>query len=305
MNIISKLREKIRYRGAQLSMIERQLNNFRYNSRCAILEDKILHSLEPGISTCEYCTHEIIVSLTTYGKRLQEVCYTVESLMQQTMLANRIVLNVDPSSQTQPLPLSLQKQIDRGLEVAVVEDIKSYKKLIPTMKANPDAIIITADDDLLYNFDIIERLFNSYLLNPHKIHALRTHTLKFDTNGKLLPYDQWGFEKADTDNPHRLFATGCGGVLYPPHSLAPEVFDQTTFTSICPTADDVWFHAMAVLNGTDVIKVPTKSKNGCEYILNEDVQDMGLCQINTGTSGRNDEQIKAVYSKYGIYDLLK
>ena len=61
---------------------------------------------------------------------------------------------------------------------------------------------------------------------------------------------------------------------------------------------------MAIYNGTNVVKAPSRSGNGCDYIMNEDVQDIGLCQINTGEGGRNDIQIKAVFEKYGIYDIL-
>lgn len=305
MSLLSKIRDKVRFRGAQLSYVTGQLKNYQYCTRRNYFEDKILHCKEMGVTDTKYCEHEIIVSLTTFGKRLQEVCYTIESLMQQTMPANRIILNLDPETLKQPIPLSLIKQTQRGLEIVrLEEDIRSYKKLIPTLEANPNAIIITVDDDVLYNFDVIERLFNSYKQNPGSISALRLHTITLDDNGLPLPYEKWGFEKSDTQNSNLLFFTGCGGVLYPPKCLSPEVLDKEAFTTICPTADDVWFNAMALCNGTNVVKAPSRSGNGCDYIINEDVQDIGLCQINTGEGGRNDVQIKAVFEKYGIYDIL-
>lgn len=114
---------------------------------------------------------------------------------------------------------------------------------------------------------------------------------------------EWDWCKASTSE--RNFITGVGGVIYPPNSLAPEVLDEEIFSSICPTADDVWFTAMAKKNGTPIKKVDTRSPSGEDYVINSDVQDMGLHRINTGGTGRNDEQIKAVYEKYGIYKLLK
>ncbi len=304
--MLAKLIDKIRHKGTQLSYVTYQLNNFKYILRRNYLEDKVLHSQEKGISTQMHCDHEVIVSLTTYGKRLQDVCFTVESLMQQTLKPNRIILNLDSSARKQLLPIALKNQLKRGLEIKIVDDnIRSYKKLIPTLKDNPEAIIITVDDDLLYEFDVIERLFNSYLTYPNKVSALRTHTILFDDNKTPLSYNKWKMECADTQNPYHLFATGVGGVLYPPHCLSDEVFNQDVFTSICPTADDVWFHAMALKNGTGIVKVPSRNSDGCDYILNESVQDMGLCTINTGDGGLNDPQIKAVYEKYGIYEILK
>lgn len=303
---IKSLINRFKKKGTQLSYVATQLNNFRFNIRRSYLEDKILHSSESGITDKKYCAHEVIVSLTTYGKRMQDVCFTIESIMQQTMLPNKIVLNVDPASRENALPIALQKQIKRGLTIVVAEeDIRSYKKLIPTLKANPEAIIITIDDDVLYEFDIIERLFNSYIKNPKKVSALRTHSILLDENGLPLKYMDWNWESGEAYSSYHLFATGVGGVLYPPHCLSEEVFNQNVFTKICPTADDVWFHAMALLNGTGIVKAQSRDPQGQDYINNEDVQELGLCSINTGASGKNDMQIKAVYEKYGIYDILK
>lgn len=285
--------------------ISREISKEKFYLRKTQLEDKILNCVNPGVSKRKYCPHEIIVSLTTYGRRLQDVCYTIESIMQQTMLPNRIVLNLDLPLEGCVIPIALQRQKERGLEIVEVEDIRSYKKLIPTLRSNPESVIITIDDDAIYEFDLIERLFNSYMSNPDKISALRTHTIIFDDNMMPVSYNAWDMCKDTADKPFRLFATGVGGVLYPPHSLADEVFNQDVFTSICPTADDVWFHAMAVLKGTETVRVPARNPDGCDYILNEEVQDMGLCTINTGEGGLNDPQIKAVYEKYGICDLLR
>ena len=279
------------------------MRELRFYMRRIQLEEKIFNCKDPGISNNKYCDHEVIVSLTTYGRRLHDVCFTIESLMQQTMLPNRIILNLDPSSQNQPLPIALKRQMERGLSVVVVDDdIKSYKKLIPTLKTNPNAIVITADDDVTYDFDIIERLFNAYISDPKSIHACRTHCMKFDINGALLPYAFWEMSAAGI--PAHNFATGVGGVLYPPYSLSAEVFNKDVFTSICPTADDVWFNAMAKLNGTNICKIVTRNPEGVDYESNPEIVD-GLCKINTGKYGRNDEQIRAVFTKYGIYDLIR
>lgn len=299
-NIISRLKDLVH----KQDFIADQLINLKYNQKRLYLEDKVLHSKEAGISKDLYCDKELIVSLTTYGRRLQDVCFTIESIMQQTLLPNKIVLNLNEKDKDNPLPIALKKQVERGLTISWVKDIRSYTKLLPTLKKYPEAIIITIDDDLLYDFDVVERLFDSYLKNPKKISALRTHSLTFDKSGKLRGYQNWLWESGGAAKCSHIFATGVGGVLYPPGSFSEEVFNEEVFTTICPTADDVWFHAMAVLNGTDVVRVESRSSKGQNYIINEEVQDMGLCQVNTGPDGENDRQIKAVYSKYGIYDLL-
>lgn len=52
---------------------------------------------ELGVSDRRYASHDIIVSLTTYGKRIWDVYLAIESIMQQTFKPNRIVLNLDNS----------------------------------------------------------------------------------------------------------------------------------------------------------------------------------------------------------------
>lgn len=150
---------------------------------------------------------------------------------------------------------------------------------------------------------MIERLIMAHQTTPDAIYACRIHSMEFDNKGNLLPYHKWDYTKASI--PKRHFVTGTGGVLYPPGSLGTEVFNEKVFLDICPTADDVWFTAMAKLNGTPIMKVETRNRNGEDYILNQAVQDMGLRHINKGKNGKNDEQIKAVFTKYGIYDLIR
>lgn len=297
---LRNLREKLWNTKA----IRKELSDLKFEMAKYYLLDKIMHCESPGISDKKYCDKDIIVSLTTHGKRIFDVAYTIESIMQQTMLPNRIILNLDKSFKDAKLPLSVSRQINRGLEIKIVDDIRSYKKLIPTLISNPDALIITIDDDLLYDHDIIERLFNSYLKHPGSIHALRTHTIRFDSHGYPMAYNKWKLETADTSNPFHLFPTTGGGVLFPPGCFNHDVFDRQTFMQICPTADDVWFHAMAVLNGTEIVKVPTRSTTGCEYVTNPNGQDIGLHHVNAGKTNNNDIQIRAVYDKFGIFKIL-
>lgn len=282
-----------------------QVDDQVFLSRRIVLEDEILHSNERGVSDEKYCDTEIIVSLTTYGRRVDDVCFTIESLMQQTRKANKIVLWLDECSRKKMLPRTLQLQQRRGLEVRYTKDLRSYKKLIPALKAFPDAAIITVDDDVIYEFDILDRIISSYISDRQSIHACRTHVMKFDKSDKLMSYNDWQMQAYDEHLPKRNFITGVGGVLYPPHSLSPQVLDEDIFTAICPTADDVWFTSMALLNGTTVRKVATRSAIGEDYCLNRSVQDMGLFRVNTGKNGHNDNQISAVFNKYGIYQLIK
>ena len=49
-----------------------------------------------------------------------------------------------------------------------------------------------------------------------------------------------------------MFPTSGAGVLYPPGVFDLRVSDEAMFSSLCPTADDIWLYWMARLNGAVV-----------------------------------------------------
>lgn len=280
-----------------------ELRLLKYETRRDWLIDHILHDTERGTTTQRYGQHEVIVSLTTYGKRIHEVALTIESLMQQSMKANRIVLWLDESFNGLPLPNLLYLHQNRGLEITYCKDIRSYKKLIPQMHATPEAVIITVDDDILYDCDVLEHLILAYLKSPQKIHSCRVHRMLFDINGRLMPYNQWDSRCSQLGTGKSNFLTSGGGVLFPPHSLDDEVFNEDVFMDICPNADDIWFTAMAIKKGTPINKVFTRNEHGEDYLEHPYALEQSLAVKNV-VQGGNDRQIKAVFDKYKLYDKL-
>ena len=288
-----------------ISDSNRLIHQIRFNQKKYILEQNILYSQELGVTDEKYCNHDIIVSLTTYSKRIYDVHLAIESVMEQTMKANRIILWLDYSFEKQPLTRALQLLQKRGLEIEYCKDIYSYKKLIPTLQKCPNDAIITIDDDLIYEFDLLEKLIMAYQKDPSYIYCNRHHLMRKDDEGKLLPYTQWTWNYIGLDANIMNFPTGGGGALYPPHSLDEEVFNENEYLDICRYADDVWFKAMAMKKGTLSKKVYTHDPKGEEYFLNENIQDTGLYLINTQGAMLNDRQIEAVFTKYNLYKLLK
>jgi len=268
-----------------------------------ILNDCALNSQAPGITDRKYGNQEIIVSLTTYDKRLHQVYLTIESLMQQSLKANKIVLWLSKHYRHQALPPVLQQQQNRGLEIDFCEDIRSYKKLIPSLKKYPDAAIITVDDDVYYHPNMIENLVFSYLKDPPFIYFNRGFTIRLN-NRSLRQYIQWTSITHQAVSPLN-FPTGVGGVLYPPGCFNEEVFNEAVFLDICPLADDVWFKAMSLYNGMQSKKAMTLSSVGDEFLVNKSVQNIGLKLQNNGRKNLNDVQLKAVFDKYNLYPLLK
>ncbi|MBR6297838.1 MAG: hypothetical protein IKR34_01190 [Candidatus Gastranaerophilales bacterium] len=251
---------------------------------------------ESGITSTKR-TPKIIASLTTFPERINTVEKTIKTILNQTLKPDEVVLWLAESQflkREEELPTELLKLKEFGLQIKWCHDIKSYKKLIPTLYEYKHDIIITFDDDIYYDRDIIECLYKSYLNEPDYIHTNRAHRIYVKQN-TIIPKPNsdvyWqDYSKADFKNT----IIGCGGVLYPPNCFCDEVFNEKAFKDILPSQDDVWFWAMAVLSKRKIKVVKAYSMQ----IQNvEGSQKFGLCKINNKNSnGKNS--FKKISQKY-------
>lgn len=290
----------------RLNRIEAMTEELAPRMRMEYLKDKTMHSAEPGVSGEQFCDKEVVVSLTSFGKRIYQAHLAIESIMQGTVKPNRIVLWLSEEEfKGKPLPRTIELQKDRGLQVEYCEDTRSYNKLVPSLKQYPNACIITIDDDAMYEYDIVERLLDAHRDTPDAVCACRVHKVVLDSNNKPLSYMDWEWCVENMGAYSSLcFPTGVGGVLYPPHCFSDEVTNQRVFMDICPKADDVWFYAMRLMSGTPAKQVYTGNPHG--YYINLPSRWIGaLSDENTNiASCGNDVQIKAVFEKYNLYEKL-
>lgn len=289
----------------RINIIQDQIDNYRRAIVCDRLKHTVLTSDDVGITSKPICNHEVVVSLTTYRERIHEVYLTIESIMQGTLKPNRIILWLAKDEfGGKELPIVLQRQLKRGLEVRYCEDIRSYKKIIPTLSLCPDSCIVTIDDDAIYEPDLLEHLIESYKNNPECVSACRIHRIKTDKNGMPLPYRQWDMLQHNDTPSHYNYLTSGGGTIFPPYSLYNQVVDRNSFMALCPNGDDIWLNAMLVLNGVKVAKAFTHNINGEDFIFNENPYVESLWTQNQNDNG-NDPQIKAVWEKYGLFTIFK
>ena len=267
------------------------------------LREKTMYSKEAGVSSENYCSDEIIVSLTSHGERIYDVYLAIESIMQGSIKPNRILLWLSEDEFGQVLlPKTLLLQKERGLEVRFCKDVKSFTKLVPALAEFPDACIVTIDDDVMYEFDLLERMVHAHLMSPEAICACRMHKVKLKKNGQPASYLDWEQCVDSCDSSPRYFPTGVGGTLYPAHCLSQEVFNEGVFMSLCPFADDVWFYAMGVINKTPFMKVRTPNPRGYYYELPTAFTNALFLKNEDPEECRNDKQIEAVFNKYRIAD---
>ena len=265
--------------------------------------ERVEHLLEMGSYgvTREKREVQIVVSFTSYGSRIETIPLMLERIMNQTVKPDRIVMYLSKENfpgLESDLPERVLDMRTLGLEIRwCSDDMKSYKKLLPALKDFPDDIIITIDDDLYYELDMIEKLYNSYKKYPNAISAMRTHRLTFNKKKQLLPYNKWEKEYADEGQvPCKgLMATTGAGTLFPPHIFPEEIFNMENIVELCPMADDVWVMIMAMLNGVPVI--PPSRKKKLRYISGTQAERLWDANMD-----ENDIQIQKMLKVYSIME---
>ena len=246
---------------------------------------------------------KIILSLTSFPERMNEIHYTIYSLLNQSLKPDIVVLWLAKEqfpNLEKDIPEAVLKLKNSGLNIKWTHDTRPYKKLIPSLKEYPNDIIITADDDIYYPATWLELLYTAYLQNPKAIHCHRGHKIKFDKQNNILPYKKWKHRIGHDFASFKNFFTGAGGVLYPPHSLYKDVTDEKLFLKLSPDADDIWFWAMAVIAGTPINIVKNNLKQ-LIYVNPERelklTDELVLTRTNT-VGGDNDRKIQQVISYY-------
>lgn len=240
---------------------------------------------------------QIIVSLTSHPARINTAHKTINTLLNQSLKPDKIILWLSEDEfpkKENDLPEKLIELKNFGLNIEWCENIKSYKKLLPALKKYPNDIIITADDDVYYEKDVVESLYNAYLEDNSNIYVRRAVKLELKNN-KIKPVSARKYLYEYRKEPSYLNQLmGGSGCLYPPHCFNDEVFKGP---EILQTHDDVFFWAMSVLNNKKI-----KIVKGFDADLNfiEGTQKNGL--INSNKDGKEGVSLKKAYkiliSKY-------
>jgi len=191
----------------------------------------------------------IIVSCKGIASRFHVVDKTVRSVLDQTRPPRKMVLWLHERHQG-ATPSTLRELEGEKFEIRYTDLDSPHGKLVPTLKAFPDATLVTCDDDLMYRRKWLASLYTSHQAHPGDIVAQIGRLLAYDNDGEVKPYAQWPVEKRPGFSDPRLVPIGYRGVLYPPGSLHADATDTDICLQLVPRADDLWFKAMACLNGT-------------------------------------------------------
>lgn len=251
-----------------------------------------LHS-SSGLSNRHELPARLVVSLTSYSRRFSTLHLTLRSLLSQTVKPDRLLLWI-ANEDFPSLPKEVTELIPLGVEIKGCEDIRSFKKFVPTLRVESDAFLVTADDDICYPVQWLEKLIETWSGDYDEVVAWRAHKIRLRGPGEPAPYADWKWNYLNgKDKSSLIFPTSGGGVLYPPGAFHPDVMDENLFMNLCPTADDVWLYWMCAINDKKFRVV------GEPFDLRvwSGSQESSLWELNK--DGGNDRQFYNVLRHYG------
>ena len=234
----------------------------------------------------------LVVSLTSYHARFDTLAPTLRALLRQTVQPDRVILWLDQGD-LHRLPPEIRDLA--GLEVQVCPDWRSYKKIVPTLMAHPDAFVATADDDLYYPADWLERLVVA-AAGGARIACLRAHRVVMEGD-RPAGYEAWEHNIGAPEAGPLVFPTGVSGAIYAPGVFHPDVTRDDLFLRLAPGADDIWLYWMHRMAGSRPAKIGGRAR-----ILEWDgSQAVNLRAVNRppGGQGGNDRAIAALLEHYG------
>lgn len=125
---------------------------------------------------------KIVVSLTSYPKRIEIVDKVIESLLKQRIPADEIILYLSIEEfpdKWNSLPERLLKLTTNGVfKIEWVEgNLKSHKKYFYALQNNKENIVITVDDDVIYSSLLISDFIYGHDKFPNAVLARRARII--------------------------------------------------------------------------------------------------------------------------------
>lgn len=243
--------------------------------------------------------HNLIVSMTTLGKRSKALDLTLLSLLCQTRLPEHINVYAD-ATVIGELSKSDIITSNKRISLIVNKDIGPHTKLLPALCQYPDKRVITVDDDCYYWPTFIEELLTESEIDPKAIIGHRGHYIASGANGQIAPYKDWlwNVRVEQAVDQRLIFLTGVAGCLYPPSPFSSKFFDESLILALAPTADDIWFYFAALSSGVPKRLTGSRLKIHCWPGTQEE------CLFNANYTGGNDTQFAACLEYFGDVSVI-
>lgn len=214
---------------------------------------------------------KIYLSLTSIFDKQSILLQSLKSIITQSVLPDKcfIYLSEEPylldkGFKNKKMNKELLEFINSNkiFEIKWVNNIGPYRKLLFLLKEKwyEDCIILTIDDDVIYNNNLIKDYISDY--NIHKC-CISYRGWTFDFNNEdfsdciytkrkptILKHSKYNFANS-----------GVGMVTHPSffHKTGNLIFNIDAINELCKTGDDIWYYFCRIANNIDtvIINKPT------------------------------------------------
>lgn len=212
----------------------------------------------------------LIVSLTSIPSRLGILHLTIRSLLRQNVQPEKIILWLNHELAKQ-VPNRLSRLQNHRFEIRYADQHCAHRKLVHSLHAYPKHIIVTCDDDVLYPKDWLAKLVSEHQQYPKDVIGHECRRIGYTETGEALPYKQWHSVVPGTTGA-AILPIGYGGTLYPVGSLHRDVTASEHYLALAPKADDLWFKAMSLRQGTQSRRSSKPPKKPTPIIRSQQVR---------------------------------
>ncbi len=196
----------------------------------------------------------VICSLTSFPARIEYVHLAIKSLMCQTYKPDRITLWLaEEQFPNKILPTSLTDLQQYGLEILWCHDLYGHKKYYYGIKhQQPNEVIITFDDDIIYSPICVERLMISHKKHPKAMVCERAQAL---IEGVKNPGMWQTISSKGVKTPsYSLNPSPGGGCLIPYNAFNTDATNEALIRRFAYKNDDLWYMFMCAENKTRIVK---------------------------------------------------
>jgi len=212
-----------------------------------------------------------VVCLTTSPRRISKIEGVINSIMSQTIVPNKIILNLPHIFKRDGSSYNIPDFIKNNplIQINKCEDIGPATKIFPTalLFDDPETVIISIDDDIIYPPTMIQNLLDHSNDFPDSvISGFTDKYIKSEYNYHLKRRVFYGAN-----------VSGYIGVLYKSKFL--NTFDQSellTTSKSCYLSDDLIISNHLFKHNINIVVIfPLSNITECSYGVNFDALKMG------------------------------
>ena len=183
----------------------------------------------------------VVATCTTIPSRCENVVEMAKSVLHGAVGADAFVLNLFAGDWVDDIPDFIRKYERAENRFSVfVSDVNywSATKLVPSLKRFPEDILVTVDDDKLYQDTVVSQLLSKHIEHPDCVVSMKSEKMR-DVFGRI-EISTLGVDSMEPD----LYMIPCtgGGALFPPHVFDnTHVSDAAMFQQWQKPQDDRWW----------------------------------------------------------------